>query len=148
MTESIKFYRSGEPYGFLSNYARYPVTLDGKEWPTSEHYYQAMKFTDPNIQTTIRKAPGPGEAKRLGNMRDLPLRHDWLSARDGIMKKVVKAKFMQHPLLLQMLLRTGDAELIEHTEFDKYWADGGDGSGRNILGKILMEVREELRPKE
>lgn len=148
MHEEIRFYRCGDPYGYLSNFARYSVTLDGKEWPTNEHYYQAMKFTDPKIQATIRKAGGPGEAKRLGNMKGLTLRHDWYTAKIGVMRKVVKAKFMQHPMLLQMLLRTSDAELIEHTENDSYWGDGGDGSGRNMLGKILMEVREQLKPKQ
>lgn len=47
--------------------------------------------------------------------------------------------------LTRLLLATGDAKLVEHTEQDDYWGDGGDGSGKNMLGRILMEVREELR---
>lgn len=148
MNKKIEFYKAHEPYGYLSNFARYPVTIDGSAWPTSEHYYQAMKFTDPKIRQTIRRTAGPAEAKRIGGTRGLPLRHDWISARDGIMHKVVRAKFMQHPMLLRLLLRTGDKELVEHTENDRYWGDGGDGSGKNMLGKILMQVREELKPKE
>ena len=61
------------------------------------------------------------------------------------MRKVVRAKFAQHEDLRQVLLATGDATLVEHTEKDRYWGDGGDGSGRNMLGRILMEVRQELR---
>jgi N-glycosidase YbiA len=46
------------------------------------------------------------------------------------------------------LLATGDADLIEHTENDDFWGDGGDGKGRNELGRILMAVREVLREAE
>jgi ribA/ribD-fused uncharacterized protein len=60
------------------------------------------------------------------------------------MRKAVRAKFTQHPDLRAILLGTGDARLVEHTENDSYWGDGGDGSGKNWLGKILMEIREEL----
>lgn len=57
----------------------------------------------------------------------------------------VKAKFSSYPLLTNLLLNTGDATLVEHTRNDSYWGDGGDGTGMNRLGKILMQVREELR---
>jgi ribA/ribD-fused uncharacterized protein len=55
------------------------------------------------------------------------------------------AKFSQHPDLKQLLLDTGDAIIIEHTKNDNYWGDGGDGTGRNQLGKTLMRVRDTLR---
>jgi ribA/ribD-fused uncharacterized protein len=64
------------------------------------------------------------------------------------MREAVRAKFTQHKELRAMLLSTGDAELIEHTANDNYWPDGGDGSGKNMLGKILMEIRAELRNAE
>jgi len=60
------------------------------------------------------------------------------------MYRVVRAKFSQHGGLRVLLLSTGDAELVEHTANDRYWADGGDGSGRNMLGCILMLVREDM----
>ena len=60
------------------------------------------------------------------------------------MRKAVEAKFRQHDDLCRELLRTGRAPLIEHTEEDHYWGDGGDGSGRNMLGQILMDVRSVL----
>ena len=65
--------------------------------------------------------------------------------KDDIMREVVMAKFTQHKALTATLLSTGDAMLVEHTANDNYWADGGDGSGKNMLGKILMEVREAIR---
>jgi N-glycosidase YbiA len=61
------------------------------------------------------------------------------------MRAAVLAKFTQHDDLKEILLGTGDALLIEHTTKDSYWGDGGDGSGKNMLGQILMSVREELR---
>jgi len=57
----------------------------------------------------------------------------------------VRARFSQHEDLKRLLLDTGDAKLVEHTTNDDYWGDGGDGSGKNMLGRLLMEVREELR---
>ena len=63
---------------------------------------------------------------------------------DDAMRTAVRAKFTQHADLKEILLGTGDEHLIEHTANDAYWADGGDGSGRNMLGRILMEVRAEL----
>lgn len=61
------------------------------------------------------------------------------------MRKAVRAKFTQHWVLLEQLLATGAAQLIEHTKNDSYWGDGGDGRGQNMLGRILMEIRSELK---
>ncbi len=61
------------------------------------------------------------------------------------MREALKAKFTQNEDLKNILLETGDAILVEHTENDNYWGDGGDGNGKNMLGKLLMELREELR---
>ncbi|AGP36645.1 Swarming motility protein YbiA [Sorangium cellulosum] len=141
----IRFYRAGDAHGFFSNFSRHPFTLKGKVWPTSEHYFQAQKFAGTDHEEEIRNAPGPGEAARMGRQRSRPLRPDWEQVKDDIMREAVLAKFTQHEDLRRALLDTGDAELVEHTANDAYWADGGDGSGRNMLGKILMEIREQLR---
>lgn len=85
------------------------------------------------------------EAARMGRSRKKPLRKDWESVKDQIMRKAVLAKFTQHDDLQELLLSTGDAKLVEHTTNDSYWGDGSDGSGKNMLGRILMEVREQLR---
>lgn len=65
------------------------------------------------------------------------------------MLKCLQAKFAQHSDLREQLLSTGDSFLVEHTTKDKYWGDGGDGGsgdkGKNMLGILLMKVREELR---
>jgi N-glycosidase YbiA len=141
----IHFYSTKDEHGFFSNFAAYPIVLGGKTWPTSEHYFQAQKFAGTEHEEAIRLAPSPMIAARMGRDRKRPLRPDWEAAKDGIMHEAVRAKFTQHPDLRAALLATGDATIVERTERDRYWGDGGDGRGRNRLGQILMQVREELR---
>jgi ribA/ribD-fused uncharacterized protein len=142
--EQITFYHATDPYGFFSNFALAPITIDGVVWPTSEHYYQAQKFTDPAQQEAIRQAPTPGDAKALAWAPDAQPRPDWNALRDEVMLVALRAKFTQHADLRARMLATGDAPLAEHTSNDFYWGDGGDGSGRNRLGELLMQVRSEL----
>jgi ribA/ribD-fused uncharacterized protein len=144
----IPFYRTTDEYGCFSNFARSWFKLKDKSWPTVEHYFQAQKFPGTEYEETIREAKSPMIAKRLGRSRKQPLREDWESVKDAVMREAVLAKFEQHKDLRAILLGTGDAVLVEHTSNDSYWGDGGDGSGKNRLGKILMSVREELRQRE
>ncbi len=141
----IKFYHVDDEYGCFSNFAPYPISLEGKVWPTSEHYFQAQKFLDEVHREAIRNVKSPMIAARMGRSRKRPLRPDWETVKDGVMRTAVLAKFSQHPEIREILLSTGDAQLVEHTTNDRYWGDGGDGSGKNMLGQILMSVREELR---
>lgn len=143
-TETIEFYSVANEYGEFSNFAAYPINLDGKRWPTSEHYFQAQKFKDTRLREKIRKAKSPMIAARLGRDRSKPLRRDWESVKVDVMTRAVRAKFSQHEDLRELLLDTGNAKLVEHTANDSYWGDGGDGSGRNMLGRILERVRGEL----
>jgi ribA/ribD-fused uncharacterized protein len=141
----VEFYTVSAAYGEFSNFAVFPIEIDGRSWPTTEHYFQAQKFPGTEREEAIRLAKSPMIAARMGRSRAFPLRADWEQAKDEIMRRALTAKFTQHPKLRELLLSTGDAELVEHTRNDSYWADGGDGSGRNRLGELLMEVREELR---
>lgn len=84
-------------------------------------------------------------AARMGRSCARPLRSDWDAVKDLIMYEAVHAKFTQHPALGALLLGTGEARIVERTRRDSYWGDGGDGSGLNKLGQILMRVRDELR---
>src|SRR5262245_13970127 len=145
MADVINFYSASGEYGCFSNFVGYPVRIGKKTWPTSEHYFQGQKFKDLETEESIRKAKSPMIAARMGRDRKKPLRRDWESVKVGVMRDVVRAKFTQHDDIRQVLLSTGDAKLVEHTENDFYWGDGGDGRGKNMLGRILMEVREELR---
>jgi len=141
----ILFYSVTDEYGEFSNFASYPLKLDGKRWPTSEHYFQAQKFVDPAVRERIRHASNPAEAARLGRSRKLRLRSDWEAVKVAVMRKAVQAKFEQHRDLIALLLATGEATLVEHTPNDEFWGDAGDGSGRNMLGQVLMDVRALLR---
>lgn len=86
-------------------------------------------------------------AARLGRSRAQPLRPDWEQVKDDLMKTALLAKFRQNDDIRRILLSTGDAHLIEHTKNDSYWGDGGDGTGKNKLGLLLMEVREILKSR-
>jgi len=143
--EPIRFYAVGDTYGELSNFAPYPVRIRGKKWPTTEHFFQAHKFESELEREQIRKAKSPMIAARMGRDRKRKLRRDWESVKVSIMREALDAKFAQHDDLRELLLATSDAILIEHTENDDFWGDGGDGSGRNELGRLLMKVRESFR---
>lgn len=144
MVTVINFYSVGDDFGWMSNFAPYPISIGGKRWPTSEHYFQAQKFDDAAVRERIRKAGSPMEAARLGRDRKLKLRRDWESVKVAVMRTALEAKFAQHAELRELLRATGDAKLVEHTERDAYWGDGGDGSGKNMLGALLMELRKGL----
>lgn len=141
---TIRFYSVADEYGEFSNFAEYPIRIDGESWPTTEHYFQAQKFDDTAYRQRIRRASSPMEAARMGRDRRMKLRRDWESAKVSVMHAALLAKFSQHENLRAMLLSTGNARLVEHTDNDDYWGDGGDGRGRNMLGQLLMRVRETL----
>lgn len=143
---SILFYSVREStYGCFSNFSPHPFELDGKRWPTSEHYFQAQKFAGTPSEEDVWQARGPMKAAELGRERSRPLRRDWEAVKDDVMRRAVRRKFEAHDDIRAVLLATGDEEIIEDAPRDYYWGRGADGSGKNMLGKILMEVRAELR---
>lgn len=136
----------GTEYAFLSNFYECPVRICFPEtgecftFSTSEHAFQAAK-----CPTRAREFSGltPGQAKRLG--RQVDMRDDWEDVKDDVMYEVVLAKFTQNEELKDKLLATGDEELVEgNTWGDRYWGQV-NGVGKNMLGKTLMRVRDELR---
>jgi len=140
----ILFHTSRQPYFEFSNFLRgYPINLDSKVWPTTEHYYQAQKFTCPILQEQVRNCGGPWDAAKMGRDPKNPLRPDWEQIKDDVMRKAIMAKFSQHDKLRKLLLSTEDAIIIEHSNKDSYWGDYNNG--KNMLGKILMETREILK---
>jgi N-glycosidase YbiA len=145
MGETIHFYSASGDFGCFANFSPHPIVLKSKTWPTSEHYFQAQKFAGTPDEEEVRRAKSPMVAARMGRSRKRPLRKDWESVKDSIMREAVLAKFTQHAELRETLLTTGDSMIVEHTKNDNYWGDGGDGSGKNRLGEILMQVREEVR---
>ena len=142
---TINFYGRRLTHFEFSNFYVAQIYIDGSLWRTSEHYYQAMKFDGhPEHVKDVQNATTPFDAAKFGRDRKRPLREDWEEVKDDVMYKAITAKFTQHPNLKEVLLGTGDAILVEHTENDHYWGDGLDGSGKNMLGKLLVKLREEL----
>jgi hypothetical protein len=141
----IEFYSKKPEFKELSNFYAAPFSLDGKTWPSVEHYFQAMKFpTDPAYQETIRQIKTPQSAKSLGSSKEHPIRPDWDSVREEVMKKALEAKFTQNEALKQILLSTKGKELVEASPTDIYWGIGKARKGQNRLGKLLMELRDTI----
>ena len=140
----ILFYETDKAYGCFSNFSRHSVRIDGVNWPTSEHYFQAQKFLAEVDQEAVLCALTPFAAAQIGRERHRSFRTDWEDVRDKVMLDVLRAKFSQHVDLREILLSTLGAALVEHTRNDRYWGDGGDGTGKNMLGTLLEKVRTEM----
>lgn len=133
-------------FGFLSNFFESSLWVDGKQYRSVEHAYQAFKFgPGGDGHETVRNAKTPGIAKQLGKAALLP--KDWEDTKVDLMRRLVREKF-KNPLLKTLLLATEDAELVEGNWWnDKFWGVCR-GTGQNWLGKILMEVRAECKIEE
>jgi N-glycosidase YbiA len=143
----LRFYDPRDPAtGFLYNFYRAPFQLDGFEWQTVEHYYQAQKFEDAAYCELIRLAVTPREAKNLGQARDVPIRKDWETHRMTDMLQALAAKFTQNADLQKMLLAIDDDVIfVEASPQDHFWGDGQDVQGENRLGYLLTTLRRHLR---
>ena len=142
---TVYFYAQTDAYSEFSNFAPFGVSIDDVWWRTVEHYYQAQKFLDEQYRERIRKCSKPKDAKALGMTRKIALRDDWESLKDQVMLDAVRVKFRTHKIPRELLLSTGDADIIENAPMDAYWGCGPDGAGLNKLGHILMRVRDEVR---
>jgi hypothetical protein len=147
---TIYFYSAREkPYGCFSNFSAPGVVIDDIYYKTNEHYFQAMKFIDSQKDMDdVRRASTPKMAASVGRDRSRPLRDDWEDVKDDIMRRGVLRKFETHDDIRAILLSTGNEDIVENAPGDRYWGAGPDGTGKNMLGKILMEVREILRKRE
>lgn len=145
MSDKIDRFK-GDAY-FLSNFYRADVRMAGLVFPTSEHAFQALKTMDFEQRAWIAEAPTPSMAKLRG--RKARLVHDWDSIKVRVMADVLLAKFSDQRLA-DKLVATYPKELIEgNTWHDQYWGDCWcdhcPTPGRNMLGKLLMELRDKLR---
>lgn len=140
---SIEFYSHKKKHGYMSNFYPSPICINNVTYPTTEHYFQASKMTNNEDHESIRMSNSPYEAARLG--RKLQMRNDWFQVRDAFMLEALRYKFHQHTDLFNKLVSTGTSQLVEHTKNDSYWGDGGDGTGHNMLGNLLMVVRADCQ---
>ena len=129
-------------YPFLSNFHPSTIYIDGKPYATVEHAYQAHKTKDESTREIVRLAKGPAEAKKLGH--SFPVRDDWDSVKIDLMRSFLKKKF-ENPFLRPLLAATDDDDLVYgNTWNDRFWGVCR-GSGQNWLGKLLMEIREDIK---
>jgi len=142
---SILFNSKSADYSWLSNFHSSPIDVQGKLYPTVEHWFQSQKFTDPIFQEKIRLASSPSKAKTLGKTRDPSFDETWNTRREDVMNEGLRAKFDQHSELKEKLLETGTALLQEQSPWDSYWGTGRSGTGKNRMGYLLMQLRTELR---
>lgn len=148
----IRFYRASEkPYGVFSNLFRRDIVFEGEVFATSEHAYQAGKARKPAVRKWLMDAPSPSLlAMAAHGLYYWDVAPGWSTSKFDRMRAVLRAKFTQHEDLRALLLSTGDVRLVESAtvdnEVNRLWGEV-NGSGRNMLGTMLMELRAELRAK-
>jgi ribA/ribD-fused uncharacterized protein len=143
-SSSIKFYRTNEEHGFLSNFwSKNPFFFEDHMVQHSEALYQALKVhrADPTLALKILTTKLPGTAAKLGREAAC-MREDWDLVKDDAMRLTIMVKFSEDEELLDKLVATKGRELIEDSPIDWYWGIGKDGTGKNVLGILLMEFRD------
>lgn len=149
MTAEIRFYRASErPYGAFSNLYRRPIVFEGETFPTGEHAYQAGKARKREVRAWLMSAPSPALlAMAAHGLYYWDVAPGWSTTKFDRMRNVLRAKFVQHEDLRDLLLSTANARLVESASVDnevnRTWGEV-NGVGKNMLGKLLMEVRDEL----
>ena len=145
------FRKTKERFGELSNMASgFPLVVAGASIRTSEALYQACRFPHrPDIQRLILDQASPMTAKMKGKPHRPDTRPDWGSVRVPIMRWCLRVKLVQNwEALSRILLSTGNMPIVEESRRDTFWGAKPDSkgtlSGRNVLGRLLMELREEV----
>lgn len=144
MSPNICFYDSEGEFGWLANFSPHSFVLDGKEWPSVEHYFQASKFLEESRAEQVRVCHTTREAKALAKMMHAYKRIDWYAIRVQVMRSGIEAKFHQNPEISTLLLETLPRNLIETAWDDDYWGAGPNGQGRNVMGRLLMDLRAQI----
>ena len=141
----IDFYQKYDAYGGFSNFSDYPFYLQDRYWRTSEHYYQAQKFKrNSKMFNAIQQSKTATESKELAYSCEIHY-DDWENKKILFMYNALIAKFRQNETLKKELIDTKESYIVEQAVDDDYWGCGADGKGKNILGRLLMYVRDELK---
>lgn len=150
-TDKQVFFYEQEFY-VLSNFSAFNLRWQGYVFPTSEHAYQWEKFAHKNTPGfecnacyVIRVADSAHDAFKYAEAGRSLRRSDWDDIKVGLMRDILRAKVHQHEYVRRKLLETGDRELIEDSWRDGFWGWGPGCGGENMLGKLWMEIRSELR---
>lgn len=129
----------------LGSASLHSFELEGKTWPTVEHYYQAMVFENqPSLVNKIMFAKTALAAAKVGKWRFWQKRKDLKKVQSIIMTRAFYTKCKTHADVAQALLDTDQLRLVENNNYDYYWGCGRDRRGENAYGKVLMNVREKL----
>ena len=134
-----------DPTHPLAAYSKHAFELDGCNWPSVEHYYQAMKFGDAEYREQIRQAAHPADATKLGKSKKHDRRKDWDKVKVTFMTRATYIKCRTHPEVAAVLLASGEKPIVETSQYDYFWGCGRDMRGNNAFGKMLMGVRDKLR---
>ena len=121
------------------------IEWKGKLWPTSEYVYHSERFEDEEIKEQIRNVRSSHEVFKFAQENKSRQINNWNEIKLGIMKEILREKVRQHPYVKKKLLDSRDRELIEDSWRDDFWGWGPNKDGANYLGKLWMEVREELK---
>lgn len=147
--ERVCFYE--QDFYVLSNFSSFAIEWSGFLFPTSEHLYHWLKFVCSEeseaslVAARIAKARSAHDAFKIAqDHKDLRI-PDWDGAKVGLMRRILWAKVRQHEYVRRKLLATGDRELVENSWRDDVWGWGPNRDGQNLLGKLWMEIRAELR---
>lgn len=142
--EGSLYFSRADVHEVFGTHSKHPFELEGKEWLSIEHYYQAMKFGNENHQEKIRLAHSPQQARKLGRSRSKKIRADWKKVKSVFMTRAVYTKCRTYPEIADKLLATGEDKLVENSQYDYYWGCGRDRRGDNQYGQVLMNVRKKL----
>lgn len=133
----------------LSNFSAFRLGWRDYNFMTAEHAYHWEKFPNRrDAQYLILTAPSAHEAFKCAQEWKHERRPDWDAVKVPIMKNILRAKTSQHEYVRRKLLATGSRELIENSWRDDFWGWGPQRDGQNMLGKLWMEIRDELRTEE
>jgi ribA/ribD-fused uncharacterized protein len=144
--ERVCFYE--QDFYPLSNFSAFTLRWCGHRFDTSEAAYHWEKFnriSHSSICIAIREAPSAHEAFKIAEMMREHRRPDWDVVKVDIMREILRAKANQHEYVRRKLLATGERELVENSWRDSFWGWGPNRDGLNMLGKLWMEIRAELR---
>lgn len=143
--ERVCFYE--QDFYVLSNFSAFNVNVFGRDFQTSEHAYHWAKFRKTSTTTAcaVRHARSAHDAFKIAETDKGRRRKDWDAVKVDIMREILRAKIGQHEYVRRKLLATGDRELVENSWRDDFWGWGPNRDGQNMLGKLWMEIRTELR---
>ena len=130
----------------FDSFSAHQVNIWGIKFPTAEHAFQWKKFFSmrPDISAQILEAPSPEAAKQISQMYKLDMPANWHQIKVSIMKEVFTAKAEQNRDVKEALQRSGNRQIIENSPVDSFWGCGPDGKGQNMVGKIWMEIRNNI----